>query len=85
MHDQREWSREAARLADALTRQQSPVVLVTNEVGLGIVPDNALARAFREAGAGRVFIGLSERWRTAPSWPKTVASTSRARGGCPSG
>jgi len=29
------------------------VILVTNEVGLGIVPDNALARAFRDA-AGRL-------------------------------
>jgi adenosylcobinamide kinase/adenosylcobinamide-phosphate guanylyltransferase len=49
MHANRDWSREASRLADALTRQKSPVVLVTNEVGLGIVPDNALARAFRDA------------------------------------
>jgi adenosylcobinamide kinase/adenosylcobinamide-phosphate guanylyltransferase len=40
---------EASRLAEALDRQQSPVVLVTNEVGLGIVPDNALARQFRDA------------------------------------
>jgi len=38
-----------AALADALARQRSPVVLVTNEVGLGIVPDNALARRFRDA------------------------------------
>lgn len=30
-----------------------PLVLVTNEVGWGIVPDNALARAFRDL-AGRV-------------------------------
>lgn len=28
---------------------KSPVVLVTNEVGLGIVPDNALARSYRDA------------------------------------
>jgi adenosylcobinamide kinase / adenosylcobinamide-phosphate guanylyltransferase len=49
MHAERDWSEEASRLADALTRQRSPVVLVTNEVGLGIVPDNALARRFRDA------------------------------------
>jgi adenosylcobinamide kinase/adenosylcobinamide-phosphate guanylyltransferase len=36
-------------LAETLDRQNSPVVLVTNEVGLGIVPDNALARRFRDA------------------------------------
>ncbi len=40
-------------LAAALARQRHPVVLVTNEVGSGIVPDNALARRFRDA-AGRV-------------------------------
>ena len=49
LHAGRDWSREAALLAAALGRQQSPVVLVTNEVGLGIVPDNALARTFRDA------------------------------------
>ena len=45
----RDWAKEAAALADALPAQTSPVVLVTNEVGLGIVPDNALARQFRDA------------------------------------
>lgn len=35
-----------------------PVVLVANEVGLGIVPDNALARRFRDA-AGRLNIQLA--------------------------
>jgi adenosylcobinamide kinase / adenosylcobinamide-phosphate guanylyltransferase len=49
MHAGRDWSIEGAKLADALGRQKSPVVLVTNEVGLGIVPDNALARQFRDA------------------------------------
>ena len=30
----------------------TPVILVSNEVGMGIVPDNALARLFRDiAGA----------------------------------
>ncbi|MGY3697326.1 adenosylcobinamide kinase/adenosylcobinamide-phosphate guanylyltransferase [Bradyrhizobium sp. USDA 3240] len=49
LHAERDWSREVARLADALPRQRSPVIMVTNEVGLGIVPDNALARTFRDA------------------------------------
>lgn len=45
----RSWSDEAALLTATLGRQRSPVILVTNEVGLGIVPDNALARRFRDA------------------------------------
>jgi len=49
MHVERDWETEAALLVEALGRQKSPVVLVTNEVGLGIVPDNALARRFRDA------------------------------------
>ena len=49
LHAERDWSQEVARLADALPRQRSPVIMVTNEVGLGIVPDNALARTFRDA------------------------------------
>ncbi|WP_018001215.1 bifunctional adenosylcobinamide kinase/adenosylcobinamide-phosphate guanylyltransferase [Paracoccus sp. N5] len=35
-------------LCATLGAQKSPVVLVTNELGLGIVPDNALARHFRD-------------------------------------
>jgi len=49
MHAERDWEREIKELAGALPRLKSPVVLVTNEVGLGIVPDNALARSFRDA------------------------------------
>ena len=41
------------RLLTALEEATVPVVLVANEVGQGIVPDNALARAFRDH-AGRV-------------------------------
>ena len=37
----------------ALAARTAPTVLVANEVGLGIVPDNALARAFRDE-AGRL-------------------------------
>jgi adenosyl cobinamide kinase/adenosyl cobinamide phosphate guanylyltransferase len=40
-------------LEAALDARAAPTVLVSNEVGLGIVPDNALARAFRDA-AGRL-------------------------------
>ncbi|WFU22419.1 bifunctional adenosylcobinamide kinase/adenosylcobinamide-phosphate guanylyltransferase [Bradyrhizobium sp. CB1717] len=49
MHAERDWEHEVSELAEALPRLKSPVVLVTNEVGLGIVPDNALARSFRDA------------------------------------
>jgi len=49
LHSERDWSQAVARLAGALTRQRSPVVMVTNEVGLGIVPENPLARAYRDA------------------------------------
>jgi adenosylcobinamide kinase / adenosylcobinamide-phosphate guanylyltransferase len=42
---------EIAALEAALHARHGPVWLVANEVGLGIVPDNALARRFRdEAG-----------------------------------
>ena len=45
---------DAAReaLLASLAAAPGPVVLVANEVGLGVVPDNALARAFRDH-AGR--------------------------------
>ncbi|UUP19723.1 Bifunctional adenosylcobalamin biosynthesis protein CobP (plasmid) [Nitratireductor thuwali] len=41
------------RLLRALTAPRGPWVVVSNEVGLGIVPENALARRFRDA-AGRL-------------------------------
>jgi len=40
---------EAGRLDRALAETRAPIVLVANEVGFGIVPDNALARRFRDA------------------------------------
>src|ERR1700742_2346696 len=49
MHAEHDWSKETTKLAESLRAQKSPVVLVSNEVGLGIVPDNALARRFRDA------------------------------------
>jgi adenosylcobinamide kinase / adenosylcobinamide-phosphate guanylyltransferase len=40
---------EIAHLEDALARRTGAAVLVSNEVGYGIVPENALARRFRDA------------------------------------
>lgn len=39
----------AAALLATLGRHPAPIVIVSNEVGWGIVPDNALARRFRDA------------------------------------
>lgn len=44
---------ETEALIAALPTLGGPAVLVANEVGLGIVPENALARRFRD-GAGRL-------------------------------
>lgn len=41
------------RLLSAIGNARCPLVIVSNEVGLGIVPDNALARRFRDE-AGRL-------------------------------
>ncbi|MCP4780009.1 MAG: bifunctional adenosylcobinamide kinase/adenosylcobinamide-phosphate guanylyltransferase [Hyphomicrobium sp.] len=40
---------ESDRLVAALGEVDGPIVIVSNEVGSGIVPDNKLARAFRDA------------------------------------
>lgn len=48
MHAERDVEAETARLMSALNAASGPVVLVSNEVGQGIVPENALARAFRD-------------------------------------
>jgi adenosylcobinamide kinase/adenosylcobinamide-phosphate guanylyltransferase len=45
--------REIAALREALPTLPGRIILVANEVGLGIVPDNALTRRFRDE-AGRL-------------------------------
>ena len=47
-------------LLAALGRRAGETVVVSNEVGLGIVPDNALSRAFRDA-AGVLHQRVAER------------------------
>ena len=37
-----------AALVDAIAHCPCPIILVANEIGFGIVPDNALARQFRD-------------------------------------
>lgn len=39
---------EVGRLADVIEERRMHVLIVTNEVGMSIVPDNPLARAFRD-------------------------------------
>jgi adenosylcobinamide kinase/adenosylcobinamide-phosphate guanylyltransferase len=49
----------AEQLLAALSKCPARLWLVSNEVGWGIVPDNALARAFRDA-AGRLHQAIAE-------------------------
>ena len=48
LHHGREPEAEVGLLCDALKQTRMRVVIVSNEVGLGIVPDNPPARAFRD-------------------------------------
>lgn len=48
MMDERDIIAETDRLVAALRLVRGPVVFVSNEVGLGIVPDNRMAREFRD-------------------------------------
>lgn len=47
--DDRDVAQNAKALIDEISRQHSPVVFVTNEVGSGIVPEHKLGREFRDA------------------------------------
>lgn len=49
MEDGHDWQRSVEDLVRTLPRQTSPVILVTGEVGSGIVPENPLARDYRDA------------------------------------
>lgn len=51
-----DWKDAGRAFVAALSRQIDPVIIVTNEVGAGIVPDSALAREFRDAA------GILNQW-----------------------
>jgi len=53
MLEERDIAAAFAGLGEALSSAAGPVVLVSNEVGLGIVPENRMARDFRDH-AGRL-------------------------------
>ena len=53
VHHGRDVDAATEALLESLAAAPGPLVLVANEVGLGVVPDNAMARAFRDH-AGRL-------------------------------
>lgn len=48
MHAERNCETATRELVAAISEAPGTIVLVSNEVGMGIVPDNALARRFRD-------------------------------------
>lgn len=56
-----DWQASAREMLATLPKLAAPVVFVANEVGMGIVPDNRLARDFRDAA------GFLNQWVAAQS------------------
>jgi adenosylcobinamide kinase/adenosylcobinamide-phosphate guanylyltransferase len=46
--DEKKIEKTISQLTDALEKAECPIILVSNEVGTGIVPENRLARQFRD-------------------------------------
>ena len=49
MHAERDVETATRALVTAIAQTRATLILVSNEVGLSIVPENAMARAFRDA------------------------------------
>lgn len=79
MMEGRDVALASAGLVDCLDGLAGPVVFVSNEVGLGIVPENRMAREFRDH-AGRLHQDLAARcghvWFLAAGLPLTLKATS---------
>lgn len=70
-----DWDAESQSLVSCLSEQASPVVFVTNEVGYGIVPENKLARDFRDAAGlvnQKVATACDELWLCVAGHPIKV-------------
>lgn len=75
MHHGRDWELEARALAESLPGLAAPVVFVTNEVGAGIVPENRLARVFRDAAGlvnQEIAAACDELWLVVAGHPMKV-------------
>lgn len=75
MHHGHDWQTEVRALAEALPGFAAPVVFVTNEVGAGIVPENRLARAFRDAAGlvnQEIAAACDELWLVTAGYPMKV-------------
>jgi adenosylcobinamide kinase/adenosylcobinamide-phosphate guanylyltransferase len=62
MGEKRDLDIEVSGLVGTLKNAGGPVIIVSNEVGLGIVPENAMARAFRDqlGRANQVVAGAAD-------------------------
>ena len=75
-HEEARMEDHLERLAASLAAAQCPVIIVSNEVGAGIVPENRLARRFRDhvGTANQKLAAVSDRvaWVVAgiPVWIK---------------
>lgn len=49
IYAERDVTAASSALCATLASAAGPVILVSNEIGLGVVPENALARSFRDA------------------------------------
>ena len=59
MFAERDIEQASSAVIKAIRERKDPIVIVTNEVGSGIVPENALARRFRDE-AGRLNQTIAE-------------------------
>ena len=67
--------KECESLIAVLPELKAPVVFVSNEVGLGIIPENAMAREFRDLAGSvnqRIAIASNQAWFIAAGLPMAL-------------